>query len=72
VSLQFLPPVVRAGATALAVYSGLPLRSVAWSLSGPGTLVALGTHTDASGTAAARVAPVTAGDMITVTVVAGA
>jgi hypothetical protein len=72
VGLAFNPPIVHAGATALAVYAGTPLRTVAWALTGPGALTPLSTHTDVNGIAACKVSPVTAGDSITVTVTAGA
>jgi hypothetical protein len=71
-NLTLYPGAPRAGGTVLAVYTGTPLRRVAWVLTGPGSLTPLSDYTDAGGLAGAKFAPVTAGDVVTITVTAGA
>lgn len=66
------PNAVREDASALLVYQGQPNRSVSWSLTGSGTLTPLSGFTDAAGRAGARYTPGSAGDIVTVEVVAGA
>lgn len=56
----------------LCVYSGAADRSVEWSLSGSGTLTPITEYTDERGQAAARYTPGTEGELITITVTAGA
>lgn len=62
----------RADGGALVVYSGTPERSVSWSLTGSGSLTAITNFTDHNGQAAARYTAGTAGEVITITVNAGA
>lgn len=59
---------------ALVIYTGTAQRSVAWSLTGSGSLTPITTYTDHNGQAGARyaAAPGTAGERITITVSAGA
>jgi hypothetical protein len=71
-SLTLYPGAPRVGGTTLAVYVGTPSRRVAWVLTGPGSLTPLTDYTDVAGRACAQLVPVTAGDVITVTVTAGA
>lgn len=66
------PPAPSADASTLLVYRGAALRSVAWSLTGSGTLAALSLATDHAGMAAARYTPGTIGATVSVQVVAGA
>ncbi len=71
-SLQLLSEPVRAGSSAIVLYSGTPDRRVAWSLTGPGTLTPISNYTDSTGRAAAIFTPVSAGDSVTIQVSAGA
>lgn len=66
------PDRVRVDASALVIYRGAPHSTVQWSLSGSGTLTPIHTYTDANGQASARYTPGTAGDTVTISVVAGA
>ncbi|MDE2399297.1 MAG: hypothetical protein KGM91_27965 [Burkholderiales bacterium] len=61
------PPNPQAGGSALLVFSGIPNVTVAWSLTGSGTLTPQGIATDARGVASALYTPGTAGDKPTVT-----
>ena len=71
-SLRFYPVAPRMPDGALLVYTGTAERRVKWSLSGPGTLTPLSLATDAVGVAVCRFTPAGAGDVVTVTVRAGA
>ena len=56
----------------LIVFKGTPDRTVEWHLSGSGALTAITNYTDARGLAAARYTPGVEGDIVTITVSAGA
>lgn len=71
-TITVYPTSVRADATALVIYTGTANRTVTWSLSGSGTLTAITSYTDHTGTAAAKYTPGTVGDLVTITVTAGA
>jgi hypothetical protein len=58
--------------SAMVVYTGTADRSVEWTLTGSGTLTAITSYTDHNGQAAARYTPGTEGDLVTITVTAGA
>ena len=70
--ITLYPGAVRVDGSTLAVYSGLPGRSVKWSLTGAGTLTPISSYTDAAGQAAARYTPGTVGTTVTIGVEAGA
>lgn len=71
-SLTAYPSRVSADATALVVYQGVPRRTVAWTLTGSGTLTPLSLTTDDAGMAAARYTPGTVGDAVTIQVTTSA
>lgn len=71
-TLTAYPSQVRADATCLLVYNGLPNKSVAWVLTGSGSIASLALATDSTGRAAAIYTPGTEGDTITIEVVSGA
>lgn len=70
-TLTAFPVKVRDDATSLLVYKGAPHVSIAWSLTGAGTLEAFSTVTDETGVAAAKYTPGTAGQTVTVGVTVG-
>ena len=70
--ITIYPPRVRADATALVVYMGLPNRTVEWTLTGDGVLTPLSVATDVNGQAAAIYEPGTPGATITIEVESGA
>lgn len=55
--LSVYPPVIRADASAFAVFVGPPNRSLAWSLIGQGTLTQVDLTTNSLGTAKAVFTP---------------
>lgn len=71
-SLTATPARVRADATALLVLIGPPNRSLAWTITGSGSLSNLSLRTDAQGRATCIYNPGTPGDEVTVGVTYGA
>lgn len=70
-TLAAFPKEVRDDATSLLVYKGAPHVSIAWSLTGSGTLTALSQFTSEAGVAGAVYTPGTAGQTVTVGVIVG-
>lgn len=71
--ITLYPAGPRVDGSALVVYTGVPNRTVAFSVaSGSGTITALSRYTDANGQAAARYTPGIAGDLIKIRVTVGA
>lgn len=56
-TITALPARIRADATALVIVMAAPNRTVAWSMSGPGTLEIITDVTDAGGRAYAKYVP---------------
>lgn len=71
-SLAAYPTNPSADTNVLLLYSGTPNRSIEWSASGTGTIIALSNSTNDAGAAAAVYTPGTVGDTIVITVNAGA
>lgn len=70
-TLTVHPARVAADASSLVVYNGAPYKSIAWSLTGGGTLTVLSTMTNESGAASAVYHPGTIGDTVSVGVTVG-
>ena len=70
-SLNAYPINPRANASALLVFKGPPNVAVSWALAGYGSITPQSAHTDARGVAGAVFVPVSAGDVVTITVTHG-